>query len=370
MSGEADTDTYALRTGAVAEMPAPDLDYRPPKPRAYAPRIGLIGAGGIAVSHLDAYRAAGWEVAAICNRTLAKAQDKAARFYPDALVTDDPGAVIDDPTIDVVDITPHPADRLPLMRAALDTGKHVLSQKPFVLDLDEGERLADLAEARGVKLAVNQNGRWAPHLAWMRAAVQAGLIGDLTSCQIAIHWDHSWIAGTPFERVEDLILYDFGIHWFDFLASIAGGRATEVFASASKATGQGAAVPLMAQALVTLTGGQAALVFNGAAGHGPRDTTVISGTKGTLRSDGPSLSDQQVTLTTAAGQASPVLTGTWFNDGFAGAMGALLVAIEDDTEPANGARENLDSLAMAFAAIRSRQTGASVPIGAARRIAP
>jgi hypothetical protein len=50
-------------------------------------------------------------------------------------------------------------------------------------------------------------------------------------------------------------------------------------------------------------------------------------------------------------------------------MGALLVAIEDDTEPANGAEENLDSLALAFAAIQSRRTGLPVRVGAASRLA-
>ena len=50
-------------------------------------------------------------------------------------------------------------------------------------------------------------------------------------------------------------------------------------------------------------------------------------------------------------------------------MGALLVAIEDDHEPANGAEENLDSLALAFAAIQSRRTGEPVRVGAAERLA-
>ena len=49
--------------------------------------------------------------------------------------------------IDVVDITTHPAERPPLIETALTAGKHVLSQKPFVLDLDVGRRLADLADA-------------------------------------------------------------------------------------------------------------------------------------------------------------------------------------------------------------------------------
>ncbi|HLQ19778.1 MAG TPA: Gfo/Idh/MocA family oxidoreductase, partial [Tabrizicola sp.] len=184
----------------------------------------------------------------------------------------------------------------------------------------------------------------------------------------SIHWNHGWIAGTPFEQIEDLILYDFGIHWFDFLRSIIGPRAETVFATSAHATGQTAKAPLLAQCLVQMTGGQASLIFDGATPHGPRDTTFIAGTKGSLRSDGPDLGQQSVTLTTAQGIARPTLQGTWFNDGFRGAMGALLVAIEDDTEPANGAEENLDSLALAFAAIASRQSGQAVRVGAATRL--
>jgi predicted dehydrogenase len=365
---EPDADSYALKSAALAEVPAPALPFEPPMPRAYRPRIGVIGAGGIVSAHLDAYRAAGWEVAAICNRTRAKAEAKAAEFAPKARVTDRWQDVLDDPAIDVVDITPHPADRLPILEAALKAGKHVLSQKPFVLDLDEGRRLVNLARAQGVKLAVNQNGRWSPHMAWMRAAVRAGLVGEVVSLHCTIHWNHGWIAGTPFERIEDLILYDFGIHWFDFAQSILGGRAESVFAMAGAAPGQTAKAPLTAQALIRLDRGQASLVFDGATPFGPRDATVITGTLGTLTSDGPDLGRQEVTLTTAQGRARPALHGTWFNDGFRGAMGALLVAIEDDREPENGAEENLASLALAFAAIRSRRTGVEVPVGAARRL--
>jgi predicted dehydrogenase len=363
-----DTDTYALKSAAVADIPAPQLPYRPPAPSTYRPRIGVIGAGGIVASHLDAYRAAGWKVAAICNRTRSKAEARAREFAPQAKVTDRYEEILADKSIDVVDITPHPADRLPIIEAALEAGKHVLSQKPFVLDLADGERLVRLARDKGVKLAVNQNGRWAPHQAWMREAVRQGLVGDVVGVHVSIHWNHGWIAGTSFEKVEDLILYDFGIHWFDFVASIVGTRAESVFATTRHAHGQDAKVPLLAQALVRFGGGQASLVFDGATPFGPRDTTYIAGTKGSLMSDGPDLGTQAVTLTTAVGRSRPPLEGTWFNDGFRGAMGALLVAIEDDTEPANGARENLLSLALAFAAIQSSRTGREVKIGEATRI--
>lgn len=362
------TDTYALKSRDLPEIAAPDLPYRPPMPKTYRPRIGVIGTGGISGSHLDAYRSAGWQVAALWNRTRSKAKAKAAEYCPQARIEDDWQKMLDDSEIDVIDITLHPEHRAPIIEAALKAGKHVLSQKPFVTDLDTGEDLVKLAEDMRVRLAVNQNARWAPHMAWMREAVRAGLIGDVISAHVAIHWTHGWTADTPFDEIEDLILYDFGVHWFDFIASLAPGRARSVFAMSAHAKGQSNKVPLMAQALIRLDGGQASVVFDGGVPHGPRDTSFVGGTLGSLVADGPDLSAQAVTLTTETGFARPVLDGQWFNDGFRGTMGELLSAIEDGREPLNGARENLASLAMAFAAVRSRITGREVEIGAARRL--
>jgi predicted dehydrogenase len=364
----ADTDTYALKSADLPEVAAPDVPYRPPMPQAYRPRIGMIGTGGISASHLDAYRTAGWDVAALWNRTRSKAEEKAAEYCPDARIEDDWTAILASSEIDVVDITLHPEHRAPVIKAALEAGKHVLSQKPFVTDLRLGEDLVKLAQDKSVKLAVNQNGRWAPHKAFMREAVRAGLIGDVLSAHIAIHWNHGWTAGTPFDGIEDLVLYDFGVHWFDFVASLVGARAQSVFATTSHARGQANKVPLMAQALVRLDGGQASLVFDGGIPHGPRDTSYVGGTLGSLQSDGPDLGQQTVTMTTPDGIARPTLQGQWFNDGFQGAMGELLCAIEDDREPSNGAAENLQSLAMAFAAVESRVTGKEVTIGSVRTL--
>lgn len=350
-------------------MLAPELAYQPPMPRLYRPRIALIGAGGISAAHLAAYRSAGFDVAVICNRTLAKAEARRDEFFPDAEASDDIGRTLVRDDIAVVDLTPHPAERRAMIETALEVGKHVLSQKPFVLDLDAGMALADLADEKGVLLAVNQNGRWAPHLAWMREAVRQGLIGDLHSCDIGIHWDHGWIGGTPFEAIDDLILCDFAVHWFDFLTSLIGARATSVFAATARASAQNVRPPLLAEALVTFDGGQAALVFDGTARFGAEDRTVVSGSAGTLVSRGPDLGHQQVTLTTSAGMSRPPLEGTWFKEGFIGTMGALLKAVEDGARPLNEARGNLDTLAVVFAAVASARRGQPVVPGSVRSLA-
>ncbi len=369
MNDGPDVDTYSLKSATAAEVPAPELPYRPPMPERYRPRIALVGAGGISAAHLDAYRAAGFDVAVICNRTRAKAEARRDEYFLNAEVTDDIAGTLARDDIEVVDLTPHPAERLAMIETALETGKHVLSQKPFVLDLDVGARLADLADEKGVVLAVNQNGRWAPHFAWMREAVRAGLIGDLQSCHQSVHWDHSWIGGTAFEQIDDVIFSDFAIHWFDFLTSLIANRATEVYATSTRAAGQSVRPPMLAQALVAFEGGQAAFLFDAATRFGAQDRTFVTGAAGTLASHGPDLSNQQVTMTTAEGMACPALQGTWFKEGFAGTMGALLKAVEDGTPPLNNARDNLDALALAFAAIASARRGLPLAPGDVRSLA-
>lgn len=362
----ADRDDYALVSTAAAEVAAPDLPYRPPHPKGRH-RIALVGAGGIAFAHLDAYRTHGFEVAAILSRDRARAEARAAEFFPAAEVMTDYAALLARDDITVLDLTPHPEDRVALIEAALGAGKHVLSQKPFVTDLDTGEALVALARAQGVKLAVNQNGRWAPHMAWMRAAVRAGLIGEVTGVHCALHWNHTWVKGTPFEAMPDLVLFDFGVHWFDFVASIAGRPADRVQAQAIHVPSAGVRPPMLAAALMDFGQAQASLVFDAATPFGAADTTYIAGTKGSLCARGPDLGRQAVELFTAAGVARPALTGSWFNDGFAGAMGELLVAIEEGREPENGAAGNLVSLAICFAALEAARTGTPQRPGAVRR---
>jgi predicted dehydrogenase len=351
---------YGLVAAETAEVAAPVLAYRPPMPRDRSVGIAVVGAGGISGAHLDAYRKHGLKVVAICSRDIARATMRRDTYFPAARVTDNYEALLAASDVAVLDIATHADARVGLMRRALAAGKHVLSQKPFVTELATGRDLVSAAEARGLKLAVNQNGRWAPHLAWMREATRAGLIGAVTGVHIEIAWNHGWIAGTPYDAMDDLILFDFGIHWFDFLVSVVGASAREVRATTARAHGQSARAPLLAQALIAFEGGQASLAFNGATPFGARDSTSMIGERGALHSQGPDLGRQQVALSTAAGVARPLLEGAWFNEGFAGTMGELLRAIEEDREPENGARGNLDSLALCLATVRSARTGADV----------
>jgi predicted dehydrogenase len=361
----------AAKKTIPAVVTAPGLPYQPRDPERYRPGIALVGCGGITTWHLRAYQAAKYRVVALCDLNLENARLRRDEFYPDADVTDDPRQIFRRDDVEVVDVATHTADRPPLVAAAIKAGKHVLSQKPFVVDLEVGARLADLADKHDVKLAVNQNARWAPHFSYVREAVRGGLLGEVEGIHCDVHWDHGWVAGTAFESVPHLILFDFAIHWFDFLTTVMGGASpTRVYASRTRATAQTIDAPLLAQVAIEYPSAQASLVFDGHTRYGRLDRVYVAGSRGAISSTGPNQDHQQVELTTTNGIAHPKLVGSWFPDGFHGTMGELLCAIEEGREPMHSARNNLASLALCFAAVASAERGDPVVPGTVHMLPP
>ena len=355
------SDNRECRAEEVPVIAAPDLPYLPQNPRSYRPNIGLIGCGGITPYHLAAYKRAGYNVVALCDIDTKRAEERREAYYPDAQVYFDFEDVLRRDDVAVVDVATHTSERAPIIEAAIVAEKHVLSQKPFVTNLDQGRMLADLADAQGVKLAVNQNGRWAPHFSYTRLAIEQGLIGAVTAAHLAVHWDHNWTADTPFNKMKHLILYDFAVHWFDIVTCFMGEQEpSRVFASFTRSPSQRAKPPLLAQVHIEYSEAQASLVFDADTRYGASDETIVVGTKGTIASAGPDLNDQTVTISLEAGRGTPALEGDWFTNGFHGTMAELLCAVEENRAPRNSARHNLRSLALCFAAVQSAETGQPV----------
>jgi predicted dehydrogenase len=330
------------------------LNYLPRIPQEDCPAIGLIGAGGISEYHLRAYRTMGLNVVAICDVDRVRAEVRRREFFPQASVETDYRQLLARDDLGVVDIATHPRERLEIIPAAIDHNKHVLSQKPFVTDLNDGRQLVERARQRGVQLAVNQNGRWAPHFSYLRQAVANQLIGPISTIDFALHWDHTWTIKTPFNNIHHLILYDFGVHWFDMANILMGDSpALRVYAAVRRASYQTAKPPFLAHVVIDYPNAQVRMSFNALTTLGQEDRTVVVGRDGTLRAWGPGLNEQQVVLWTSAGQAQAELVGCWFDNGFQGTMGELLAAIQEHREPCNSAASSLNGLQLCFAAVAS-----------------
>ncbi|UBZ05595.1 Gfo/Idh/MocA family oxidoreductase [Salegentibacter mishustinae] len=367
-----DKDNYGLSTEKkLRQITPPNINYLPRLPKNYNPKIGLIGTGGISDFHLRNYKKLGLQVMAISDRNLSKARTIRDKYFPDAKVYENYNDLLNQEEIEVVDITPHPQDRLPILKKALNARKHVLSQKPLVLDLKDGEELVNLAKKNGVKLAVNQNGRWAPHFSYMREAIGAGIIGRPISVDFSLQWDQTWIAGNPaFEAIHHMVLLDFSIHWFDIAAAfMQDQQPLNIYASTTSFREQKYTPPALASCIINYEQAQVRMGFNAHTTLGEEDVTTIVGTKGTLRSRGPGLNDQpEIELFTEKGCAKIPLEGSWFENGFQGTMGELLCAIEENREPTNNAASNLRSLELCFAALESADKGKVIIPGSVRTV--
>ena len=104
-------------------------------------RVGIVGAGFSASFHLRSYqqvKRVPVEIAAIASKTRTRAQQLADR-YDIPKVYDDYRSLLDDPSIDVIDLCVPNAIHLPLVLETVKAGKHVICEKPLTGYFGEGE---------------------------------------------------------------------------------------------------------------------------------------------------------------------------------------------------------------------------------------
>lgn len=342
------------------QMRARDVAYLPVDPRHYSPGIALIGCGFISAMQLAAYRDAGYRVLALCDLQEENAIRRQKEFFPGASVTTDYHQVLQRDDIDIVDIATQVEGRELLIRDSLEAGKHVLSQKPFVRDLRLGEELAVLADREKRILAVNQNGRWAPHFSYLLQAAHGGLIGHVTSGDFAVYWPHDLDIKdhAVFATMPDLILWDFGIHWFDIIAQLFkhAGPATSVYAHLGVRPGQAIIVPTWAQVLIEFENASATLVLRGSSRFREQGRYRVDGDKGAILHEGAPLGGDFVEVHSGEGVARVDLLGTWWTNGMHATMAELMRSIEEGRAPSNAARASLPGLALCFAALQSARS--------------
>jgi predicted dehydrogenase len=75
-------------------------------------------------------------------------------------------------------------------------------------------------------------------------------------------------------------------------------------------------------------------------------TGVARGMIGWPKYPAHSPSTLEYSTTTSGGWVRPTWDAVWFPDAFAGTMAQLLCAVEDDTEPEIGGRDNLETIAL------------------------
>jgi predicted dehydrogenase len=338
----------------------PEINYRPSFPAGYSPRVGLIGCGAIALSsHLKAYAKFGVKVAGVYDIRPAAAE-AACAMYELPTPCSSLGELLADSSIEVVDIATTPDVRVPLMARALEAGKHILAQKPLAPTVAEAREIVAAAERLGLKLAVNQNGRWLPPWRIATLLVEQGVIGDVLAITHLYDMKHGWTIGTHFDEMEHFVIYDFSIHRLDIIRCWTDGRApVSIRAREYRTPNQPpeGKTPWGAWMEVAYEGEVNAMVRGVGCSETSRPSQPfwIHGTDGTIR--GSVLGRDFVEVEKNGLFARYTLEGDLHLDRFAATMGELFHAIAEDREPYNSGRHNLLSLQMTLAAVRSAEQG-------------
>ena len=154
--------------------------------------VGIIGCGNISTAYLRlAPMFKGYEIRAVADINLDAANARAEEFGIIGQSVDDLLANAD---IDLVINLTIPEAHFEVSERILHSGKHVYSEKPFVLTRDEGQKLADLAEAKGLRIGSAPDTFLGGSHQFARALVDEGQIGKVTSgtAMVQSHGMEDW----------------------------------------------------------------------------------------------------------------------------------------------------------------------------------
>lgn len=202
-------------------------------------RLGVIGAGRITqVAHLPVFAKTNHvELVAISDPSPTLSQGVADK-YGIAGYTDT-ADLLANPDVDAVLIATPDRFHYPLGKQALEAGKHVLMEKPLAQTSEQARELADLADARGLKLQTGAMKRHDPGIAFAKKHIER--IGEILSlsCWYRVMADRAPVESTLFpdtvvdaqvRQVENTfksdreryLLTTHGAHLFDGITYLAG----------------------------------------------------------------------------------------------------------------------------------------------------
>ncbi|KAK8154345.1 putative NAD binding Rossmann fold oxidoreductase [Phyllosticta citrichinensis] len=152
------------------------------------------------------------------------ADSDASHDHPGIQLFRDAATLLADPAVHVVVVTSLPDSHFELTKAALEAGKHVVVEKPFVPTVAEADELVRIAKTTGKLLAVYQNRRWDADYLAASQLVKDGALGRIV--EFESHFDRyspTLRAGWKAEpRPGNGAIYDLGTHLLDQIVHLFG----------------------------------------------------------------------------------------------------------------------------------------------------
>lgn len=328
-------------------------------------KIVVVGCGGISNLWFKALQgAAGAEVVGVVDLHEEAAAKKQADYnLTSARIGTDVAAILRDTRPDVVFDCTVPEARESVVLAALQHGCHVLSEKPMAASMEQAAHLIEAANKAQRLFAVMQNRRYDPRIRALRAFLDSGALGGITTVNsdfyLGVHF------GGFRDTMRHVLLLDMAIHSFDQARLVSGADPVAVYCHEWNPSGSWYERDASAVAIFEMTNGLV-YTYRGSWCAEGRSTTWecdwrIVGSRGSVTWDGASTFRAEA----VAG-----------NEGFTRPVNALTVPVPEKPALAHHAAcihdfldcvrtgrtpetictENVKSLAMVFGAIQSAES--------------
>ncbi|OGV72848.1 MAG: hypothetical protein A3K19_16825 [Lentisphaerae bacterium RIFOXYB12_FULL_65_16] len=252
----------------------------------------------------------------------------------------------------------------PLSILAMEKGLDVLCEKPMAESMDDAQRMHATSQRLGRVLMIHNQLRWYAPYCHARRLVREGAIGDLHSLALDMYvYSEAFFVGYR-SRLPHAILQDLAIHHLDMIRYLTGQDGKTILVRDWKTTEDGAESPTTtsAFALLEMTGkvNVSYRTTNRAlldpTGYLPR--AVLTGTRGVLK-----VTDSALALQTFAGMKATQPEETIKPEAAPrDAWGAFADSIQTREPSLTASGDNIQSLRLMFAAMRSADTGTVVTV--------
>lgn len=331
-------------------------------------KVGVIGCGSIArYRHLAEYQAhENVEITAVCDVVQERALEMAEKFGAAAYT--DYQELLKNGEIEAVSICTPNALHAPMSITALQSGKHVLCEKPMATSLAEAEAMIEAAKVNKKKLMIAHNQRFVPSHDKAHELIQAGDLGRIYSFRTAfghggpegwsIDGANSWF----FDKKQAFIgaMGDLGVHKTDLMRFLLNEEFTEVAAFIETNAKQNTEVDDNAVFILkTENGIIGTLAASWSYGAKEDNSTIIYGEKGILRlEDDP---DHSLIIHYTNGQTvkenlGGIQTNEEGGQEDSGVITRFVKSILLDTVPPVNGDEGMKSLKVILGALDSNKT--------------
>jgi predicted dehydrogenase len=193
-----------------------------------APGAAIIGGGFIGPVHVEALRRIGVDVVGLLGSSPDRARQSAGRLAI-LRIYRDLDELLSDENVGVVHVASPNKHHFEQARRALESGRHVICEKPLATTFQETLALCTLAAARPAQAAaVNYNVRYYPLCHELRERIASGALGRVFSVtgSYVQDWllypdDYNWRV-EPDGQTNLRAVADIGTHWMDLAQFVIG----------------------------------------------------------------------------------------------------------------------------------------------------